>query len=204
MAVAGRTDRAWVFLEALVALAVVAAVIGTSYGPAATVGFILVGSALAATAFFLAKMIGALSDEGLDVPRKRLDEERIRLEAEKVILLHGIKEFEADAGVGKVDRADYEHLRKTAESRALEIIRVLKDDDARWHREAEALIEMRTGKVTTKPSGLDGPRVVLEKKPSVEVTYFKPVEGGVSCSACDRVSDADARYCTGCGRKSAS
>jgi hypothetical protein len=193
MVVAGRTDRAWVFLEALVALAVVAAVIGTSYGPAATVGFILVGTALAATAFFLSKMIGALGDEGLDVPRKKLDEDRIRLEAEKVILLQGIKEFEADAGVGKVDRADYEHLRKTAEGRALEIIRVLKDDDSKWMRAAEALVEKRTGKATAKP-------ITLAKVDTIEM---KPVEGGVRCSACDRVSDADARFCTGCGRRRA-
>lgn len=183
-----RSDRLWIALEALVALGVVVAVIGRSYGPAATLGFILVGTMLTATVYFISRMISAPFDPGLDAPGRTLDEARIALEAEKSILLSGIKEFEADAGVGKVDRADYDALRKAAEQRAVEIIRVLKEEDARWLREAEGLVAARTGKAPP---------------PADEPTGFTVVEGGLRCDHCGRVSDADSRFCTGCGRRKA-
>jgi hypothetical protein len=94
---------------------------------------------LAATAYFIYRGVAALSDEALDVEERALDSERLQLEQEKKILLHGIKEFEADAATGKVDAADYAILRRSAEARAVEIIRVLKESDEHWRREARRL-----------------------------------------------------------------
>src|SRR5262245_33303482 len=110
-------DRALIAVEALVGLGVIVAVIGKGYGPAATVLFTLSSAAAAATAYFLAKMVGALRDETLDVQGAVIDEDRERLEHEKLLLLQGIKELEADAATGKVDPDDYVHLRQKAEAR---------------------------------------------------------------------------------------
>jgi hypothetical protein len=212
-------DRAVVALEAIVAVVVVAAVIGTSYGPAATVGFLLVGTALSATVLFLWKMIGAIRDPALDVPPARIDEERIALEVEKDILLRGIKELEGDEGTGKVDSADYVALRRAAEQRAMTIIKTLKDSDRKWTEEAEALVAKRTGKSTPKlPDKAPlAPAPVVEAAPAPVLhtdvatahpglfaagfTVLEPTpDGRVRCHSCEALSVADARYCTGCGR----
>ena len=216
-----RADRAVVIIEAAVAVAVVSAVIGTTYGPSSTVGFLLVGTALAATVTFLGRMVGALRDPALDVPPERTDTEREALEAEKAVLLQGIKELEGDSGTGKVDREDYQHLRRVAEARALEIIQQLNDSDRRWGDEAEALIARRTGRGTPSKASTTtvadlrpapvaaaaptAPRVALAAAhPGVfasGTTRLVPTaEGRVRCETCGAHSDADARYCTGCGR----
>jgi hypothetical protein len=218
-----RADRAVVIIEAAVAVTVVSAVIGTTYGPSSTVGFLLVGTALAATVTFLGRMVGALRDPALDVPPERTDTEREALEAEKAVLLQGIKELEGDSGTGKVDREDYHHLRRVAEARALEIIRQLNESDRRWGDEAEALIARRTGRATPAKAGATtvadlrpaavasttaravAPRVALAAAhPGVfasGTTRLAPTaEGRVRCETCGAHSDADARYCTGCGR----
>ncbi len=212
-----RADRALVIIEAAVAVAVVSAVIGTSYGPAATVGFLLVGTALAATVVFLVRMIGALRDPALDVPVVPIDEERNALEAEKAILLAGIKELEGDSGTGKVDREDYQLLRRAAEARAVEIIRVLGASERRWLDQAEALVAQRTGRATPRdPARAEEPapaappatattrRAIEAAHPAVFLTgavVLAPIDGGrVRCGTCSAESDADAAYCTGCGR----
>ena len=141
-----RFDRALIVVEALVGAGVVMLVVGKSYGPASTVLFILAGLAVAMTAVFVARLFGALGDETLDIPGKTVDDERELLEHEKQLLLAGLKEFEADAATGKVDREDYEHLRKTAEARAIQIIRTLKEADAHWMARAEALVAERLGR----------------------------------------------------------
>src|SRR5690242_4804791 len=124
-----RFDRALVAIEALVGLAIVAAVIGKSYGPASTAAFVVCGTTAAMAGYFILRMFGALGDETLDVPPPAVDDERARLEHEKLLLLQGIKELEADAAIGKVDAEDYAHLRRKAEARALAIIRALKESD---------------------------------------------------------------------------
>lgn len=217
-----RADRAVVIIEAAVAVTVVSAVIGTTYGPSSTVGFLLVGTALAATVTFLGRMVGALRDPALDVPPERTDTEREALEAEKAVLLQGIKELEGDSGTGKVDREDYQHLRRVAEARALEIIRQLNESDRRWGEEAEALIARRTGRATQAKASATTvadlrPAAVAPTTPEVAprvalaaahrgvfasgTTRLAPTaEGRVRCETCGAHSDADARYCTGCGR----
>lgn len=221
-----RADRAVVVIEAAVAVAVVSAVIGSSYGPAATVGFLMVGSALAATVVFIVRAIGALRDPALDVPPEPLDEERIALEHEKAILLQGIKELEGDSGTGKVDREDYQGLRRAAEARAMEIIRQLKTSERRWLDEAEALVVARTGRATPRPAreadqapevaptaaapvAFAGPSL-LKVRPIVpghpglfptDSAVFSAVDGGrARCGACGTETDAEARFCPGCGR----
>ena len=168
-----RLDRAIVAVEALVGIGVVVAIVGKTYGMPATVSFVLVGIAAAASGYFLVRMAAALRDETLDVPGRVLDEDRERLEHEKLLLLQGIKEFEADAGVGKVDKADYDHLRKTAEARAVEIIRALKDSDARWLREAETLVAQKLGPEAAR-------RVVLQTTPVASPAPAAAGGGGVA------------------------
>lgn len=217
-----RADRALVIIEAAVAVAVVSAVIGTSYGPASTVGFLLMGSALAATVVFLFRMVGALRDPALDLPPVQPDDQRLALEAEKTILLQGIKELEGDSGTGKVDREDYQQLRRAAEARAVDIIRVLNDSDKKWLEEAEALVARRTGRATPralpksdKLSGSQPSAPALAARPALRAiepahpglfatgtTILIASDGGrVHCQTCQAESDADARFCTGCGRR---
>jgi hypothetical protein len=217
MVVAGRgrkLDRALVVLEALVGAAVIAAVVGRSYGPASTLVF-LVGSAIAgATGWFLYRMIASLRDDTLDAPDPVHDQEREHLEEEKYLLLQGIKEFEADAAIGKVDADDYEHLRRGAEARAVEIIRQLKAEDDHWKGRAEALIKKRLGldaplPPSPKPESLAtaaSPATTSDWGPAIERLFDQrpvafAVEGSRSvCGGCGAGTEPDASFCTSCGR----
>jgi hypothetical protein len=218
MAVSGRRgrklDRALVVLEALVGAGVIAAVVGRSYGPASTIVF-LVGSAFAAaTGWFLFRMIASLGDETLDAPDPVRDQERERLEEEKYLLLQGIKEFEADAAIGKVDAGDYEHLRKSAEARAVEIIRKIKTEDEEWQGRAESLIKRRLGLDAPRPpppapSARPAPPDAAAPNdwgPAID-RVFDPrpvafaVEGARTvCAGCGTGAEADAAFCVSCGR----
>jgi hypothetical protein len=139
-------ERGLLVVEIAAAVAVVAFVVGRVSGAAATVSFLAIGVALALAGYFVFRMVGALADESLDARGQVLDEDRLRLEHEKQLLLHGIKELEADLGTGKVDPRDYAVLRRSAEARALEIIRVLRETDDRWLAAAQALVEQRLGR----------------------------------------------------------
>lgn len=224
-----RIDRLIVAIEALVGIGVIVAVVGKSYGIPSTIVFALCGIAVAATGYFLVRMVGSLNDDALDVPGRVLDEERIRLEHEKLLLLQGIKEFEADAATGKVDRADYEHLRQSAEARALDIIRTLKDSDQRWRREAERLVASRLGAQalapipaaaapsapasSAEPAATEAPAPAPIANGAPQATAIlavfdtRPVRfaaiaerSDLRCEGCGQENDADARYCIGCGR----
>ena len=147
-----RPDRLIAIVEAAVGLGVVAIVVGRSYDAASTVMFVLCGLAAGMTGYFMVKMGHVLKDETLDVAGAVVDSETEALEEEKMLLLSGLKEFEADAAVGKVDADDYQHLKATAESRALHIIQSLKDRDAHFLQEAEALVSKRLGKRVSMPA----------------------------------------------------
>lgn len=200
-----RADRALVIVEALVGLGVVAAVVGKSYGTASTVTFLLAGLALAFTSLVVVRMFSALRDETLDVPGAVTDRVREELEEEKLILLQGIKEFEADAAQGKVDAADYESLRKTAEARAVEILKTLQATDALYLERAEKLVAQRTGgyklktaaPATAKAAAQSVP--VAEDSPSKNV-HFLETDGRLVCSHCGAQNEDDGRFCVGCGR----
>lgn len=218
-------DRHLVALEALIGIGVVTAILGSSYGPAPTVTFVLASLALAFTAFVGFKMLASLRDPSLDVTARFRDEERDRLEEEKRLLLQGIKEIEADAAIGKVDANDYAHLRSSAERRALAIIHHLRALDARWMAEAERQVARAvpstgtvkgTGTAATGTSiesasaGVDETEASATTPARAAVFLFddRPVTFKISpeandrviCEGCQASSPLNARFCTGCGR----
>ena len=139
----GLQDRVLIALEVAVGLAVVAAIMGKAYGPAPTVIFVLCAFAATYTGYNMFRMFASLQDPTVEVQGRLRDEQRESLEYEKRLILQGIKELEADYGIGKVDDRDYASLRKTAEDRAMGIIARLRDDDAKWTRAAEKLVAER-------------------------------------------------------------
>lgn len=213
-------DRALIAVEALVGIAVVAAIVGKTYGAAPTLVFVLCGGAAAFTAYSMIRMFGSLSDRTLDVGGRIEDETRERLEHEKLLLLQGIKELEADYAIGKVAPEDYQHLRSSAERRALGIIEKLKASDAAWRVKAEQLVEKRVGRVAAleaKPDAGSPPvesteawkaedRAARDERAAFSRLFDdRPsdlvVRGDEAiCAACETKNDADARFCVGCGR----
>jgi uncharacterized membrane protein YuzA (DUF378 family) len=213
-------DRAILLLEALVGIAVVAAIIGRTYGFSSTLVFIACGLAATYSGYTMVKMFSSLRDETLEITGRIEDEERAALEHEKLLLLQGIKELEADAAVGKVDAEDYQHLRKTAEDRALQIIHRIKDSDQRWRNEAEKYVTKKLGRKVGPIAG--EPRAATAEAPEVhreenaaerrarrayrELFDDHPVEmhassaGRIACGGCHTENEEDARYCIGCGR----
>lgn len=209
-------DRLWTLLQAVPPFVVAIVLVSRASGIAPAIAFGVLCCVLAATAYFIYRGVTALSDDNLDLVGRALDEERNRLEQEKKILLQGIKEFEADAATGKVDPADYAILRKSAEARAVEIIRVLRESDQRWRLEAEALAKRRlsaplAAAVAEAPAPV-APALAPAVASKVGVEFAlaavfddRPVrmsaEGeGLVCAGCQAKSPSDARYCTGCGR----
>lgn len=212
-------DRALVALEALVGLMVVGAIVGQSYGGASTVVFLSCGVATGFTGWVLVRMFQSLRDPSLELAGRLEDEERERLEHEKLLLLQGIKELEADMAVGKVDAEDYQHLRSTAEYKALQIITKLKETDAHWMKEAERLVAARLGAsaleaATTnaapsspKAAGWAGEDQAARKARSAFAGLFddRPVtltlkDAQSCCGGCGAQVQGTDRYCSACGR----
>lgn len=223
-----RLDRALLGVQVLVGIGVVAVVIGKSYGGVATIFFILLGPAMAMTLFFIYQMVSVLSDDTADNDLGVIDEERLRLEREKQLLLEGLKEFEQDSAMGKVDVADYEHLKRTAEARAIQIIKKIKDADARWMAEAERVAGVSkppaaTTATTASTASAPDPAPTAAPTDSVSATA-KVAEPDVpiaavgaaahaslfddrsidvvnsNCSGCSTPNPAVGRFCVGCGR----
>lgn len=139
------SQRALLVVEALVGLAVVAALVGRTYGAFPTLAFVLCAVAVAYTGWVATRMVSALNDPTLEVTGRVRDYPREKLEGEKRLLLQGIKDLEADYATGKMTEAEYGRLRGTAEARAVEIIAALRESDERWAREAEKLVAKRLG-----------------------------------------------------------
>jgi len=206
-------------VEAVVGVLVVGAIIGRTYGFSSTLVFLLCGLAAAFTGYTLVKAFTSLGDETLEVFGRVEDEERAALEHEKILLLQGIKELEADAGVGKVDAADYQHLRESAEARAIQIIQKLKESDHRWRSEAEKYVASKLGRSIGTLAG-EAPIAIEEtdhyrqesagerkaRRAFSSMFDDRPVEmhtasaGRLACGGCDTENEEDARYCIGCGR----
>ncbi len=209
-----RSDRLLTLVQAVPPFLVAVVLVMRSSGPAPAIAFGILCLVLASTAYFIYRGASALGDEALDVDERALDTERLQLEQEKKILLHGIKEFEADAATGKVDAADYAILRRSAEARAVEIIRVLKDSDEHWRREARRLAQKRLSTplsdLPSAPEAKAAPaapaRPTVRGEPALAALFDeRPVELALVgdlrvCAGCEAKSPADARYCTGCGR----
>lgn len=210
-------DRALLILEVIVGLAVVSAIVGKAYGPAPTVVFLLAAIAAAFTLYVGAQMLSSLSDETLEVTGRVEDEERRALQEEKLIILRGIKELEADLATGKTDEADYAELRRSAEARAVAIIRTLKASDDRWRERAEQLVvnqlgsealrvhegsyEVRADPPTQPESAATRKqRTALPALFDVTPTEFTKHGDQLVCVHCNTANESDARYCVGCGR----
>lgn len=202
-----------VAVEVLVGVGVVGALVGRAYGAAPTAIFLLTALSLAFTVYVVARMLGALKDPSLDVTGRVEDEDRAALEHEKLLLLQGIKELEADAAIGKVDKEDYEHLRAKSEADALRIIRALKDEDERWLTKAQDLVRSKLGAAAmgaprtearaSAPAVDAASRAATPEGPAAFEGLFdeRPVrfEDG-RCSACGTDNPEDAHFCVGCGR----
>jgi hypothetical protein len=206
---AASTNRLLIGLEALAGLGVVAAIIGKTYGAAPTVFFMIAATATAFAAWMLVRAADAWRDAALDVEGKTRDTGRERLEQEKRLLLQGIKELETDVAAGKVDARDYEHLRRTAEERAMDIIEAISTDDRKWLEQAARYFEKKVGHPPL--GGLPSAEAPLgAAAPGTEPadpkcfddrsTRFEVVDGKLGCAACRSANDEDARYCVGCGR----
>ncbi len=200
-------DRSLLLVEALVGVGVVVALVGKIYGPAPTLIFLLAGGALTFTGLAFTRGLAALRDRSLDAGERPRDERREALEEEKHLILQGIKELEADAAVGKVDPADYQHLRSTAERRALTIIGALKAIDDRRLAAAEALLAERLGQPAPRPPAVDALQASAPSRALAFAGLFDPrpvtlgLDGGAhACSGCAGKNDPDARFCIHCGR----
>jgi hypothetical protein len=203
MAASARTGgaRALLAAEVLVGLGVVAAIVGGTYGAFPTLTFVLCGGAVAYTGWVGSRMLSALRDPTLEVEGKHRDIEREKLEGEKRLLLQGIKDLEADRQTGKMSEDEYQRLRASAEARAVEILRVLRESDERWATEAENLLASRRrgsapsagGREPASPNA--DPRVF-----PTESSTASQVGQKLACDACSFENDDDARFCAGCGR----
>lgn len=206
--------RLLLVIEGAAGLAVVALVIGKTYGAFPTVTFALASVAVAFTAWVGTRMVTALGDPTLEVRGEVRDYERERLEGEKELLLKGIKDLEADFSTGKMDQREYDEIRATSEKRAIAIIRELKALDARWTAEAERLVAERTGHEPSRPAPKPtAPASSPSAAPSAELEAAHPAvfprertrfeadgNGALKCVSCGFVNDDDARFCAGCGR----
>ncbi len=211
-------DRSLVAVEVVVGVTVVAAIVGKAYGAAPTIIFLLAGVSLAFSVYVGVRMFTALGDRSLDVTGRVADVKRAALEHEKLLLLYGMHELEADAAIGKVDAADYQQLRARSEMDALTIIETLKAQDDKWMAEARRLVTKRLGPAAAKGPG---PKVkpnanavavpqIQRVEPVGPVAYEplfdeRPValtlkDDTLTCTDCKTESPADAGFCIGCGR----
>lgn len=214
-AAAGGGARIALFLEALVGLGVVAALLGRHYGPFPTLLFLFASVAVGFTGWMVARMFGSLGDPSLDVVGRVRNFEREKLEGEKALLLKGIKDLEIDFATRKMSEADYQRMRETAEARAVSIIRALRETDDRYRQAAERMVSEHLGVERPESPTLDirkgANQVAASLKTGTqpfavaaifarEPARLLPVDGGVRCEACETVSPAEARFCIGCGR----
>ena len=211
--------RALLLVEAFVGLAVVAAIVGKTYGSFPTLTFVLCAAAVAFTVWVSSRMLTSLGDATLEVAGRVRDFDREKLEGEKRLLLQGIKDLEIDRQTEKMSEAEYLRLRQTAETRAIEIIRTLRESDDHWSNQAETLVYQRLGEPPpqavpppegAEPSGELGPSsapIVKANLPAAHADVFESVpalsaevDGYLVCGACNHLNDQDARFCANCGR----
>ena len=203
-------DRRWlIYLEAAAGIAVVVGLLARTYGAVPALTFALAAGAVAYTGWMIVQMLSSLSDPSLDVVGKVRNFERERLEGEKQLLLRGIKDLEADHATGKMDEADYQRLRASAEARALEIIRGLRETESRYTKAAEALVRSRVGTLppAAAPAG-SGPKPPSPTGPApaaapaaTDLFDERPVTfSGTVCAGCGFDNPEPGRFCAGCGR----
>ena len=206
-----RGNERWLlFVEFSIAIGIIVAVFGENYGLFATLLFVLCAGAFAFTGQSVWRMLTSLGDERLEIAHEPVDEVRNSLLREKKLLTEGLKELEADYAAGKVDDEDYAVLRSSAENRAIEVIKRIKDEDAKWLEAAKSAagilqddasqttVEAKNVAPVAKKAASKAQRIV-RADPSIfpdGTTQMKNNE----CITCGTSNPADARFCIGCGR----
>lgn len=189
---------------------VVALLLAGRGGGVGFVVFFACGAAAVFTAWAVGRAVSSLRDPTLEGPLTA-EGNREALEHEKRLALLGLRELEADIAAGKVDPADADHLKRTAEQRALQLIHRLREDDATWRHRAEDLLQDEGLKVepersqspaprpaspAARPSGPVADRRAFDERPAARV----PVDGAHRCAGCEASVGAQDRYCGNCGR----
>ena len=202
-------DRWLIVVEFVLAIAIIGAIFGEYYGLFSTLLFVMCSLGFAFTGMVMWRMVTSLSNERLEIRNEPIDEVRESLLREKKLLTEGLKELAADYGAGKVDEEDYEALRLSAENRALEVIKRLKNEDAKWllaAREAAGLEEIAPPpKSATKkadamppsqsaPSSSDFPPADARLFSTAIISFVDS-----TCSGCGAANPKDARFCISCG-----
>jgi len=206
----GATDtQSWtVWIEILIGLAVAVAVLSRGAdGAASSLVFLFGAGAAAYSGFTIYRAVTALTDDRL--PATAVGEDRrSALEYEKNLALAALKELEADAATGKVDRRDLPTLKATAEARALGLIRQIREEDEHWRREAEATVVGTASEPGTTPAQRTAAASAGDARrrssPPASATLFddRPVtfDGG-RCRGCGfEDNPGSARFCASCGR----
>ncbi|MEE2903676.1 MAG: zinc ribbon domain-containing protein [Myxococcota bacterium] len=206
-----RTNERWLlFVEFSIAVGIIIAVFGENYGLFATLLFILCAGAFAFTGQSVWRMLTSLNDPRLEIEHEPIDEVRNSLLREKKLLTEGLKELEADYAAGKVDAADYEILRGSAETRAIEVIKRIKNEDAKWLEAAKQAAGVASAE-THKPDTVQSKDAKPKKTEPATGVKYRPAHASLfsregtqiingACTACKTQNSPDARFCIGCGR----
>ena len=166
--------------------------------------FLVGGAAAAYSAYVAYRAVVVLADDRLPTSAGSEDR-REALEYEKNLALAALKELDADAAMGKVDKRDLPALKATAEARALALIKQLRDEDALWRQRAEQAAGIRAAPQAAAPAPT--PAAVpaaagAGAAPAAELFDDRPVEWqGTRCTGCGYENNpANARFCVQCGR----
>jgi hypothetical protein len=206
----GAAAQSWtVWIEVLLGLAVAVAVLGRGAdGAAPSLVFLVGGAAAAYSAYVVYRAVVALTDDRLPTSAD-VEDRREALEYEKNLALAALKELDADAAMGKVDKRDLPTLKATAEARALALIKQIRDEDALWRRRAEQAVGIRPRERSAAPAPKRAPVPAAvaaggAAAPPTAPELFdeRPVEWeGTRCTGCGFENNpADARFCVQCGR----
>jgi hypothetical protein len=194
-----------VWIEVLLGLAVAVAVLGRGGdGAAPSLVFLIGGAAAAYSAYVAYRALAVLADDRLPTSAG-VQDRREALEYEKNLALAALKELDADAAMGKVDKRDLPTLKATAEARALALIKQIRDEDAQWRRRAEHAVGIRAPERAPAAAAVaPAPTAVAASAAAAPPQLFdeRPVAWeGTRCTGCGfDENPADARFCVQCGR----
>lgn len=213
------TFAAW--LPVALGVSLVFAYFAQTYGVVPAILYVLLVGAGAWTTRIAWRAWQSLRSPQLEEAPQVVDAPTEALEHEKELLLASIKELEADYATGKVDEADYQDLRQSAESQALSVMAALRARQRYWMNQAEQLAAERSGLAPRFEA--EGPKErVMPARPVApsaggapvaqgdeadarvfawDDTTFVAAEGALlECSVCQAANPASVRYCSGCGR----
>lgn len=132
------------------------------------------------------------------LPAEPLDPE----ETPKGVALTALKEIEFDRETGKLSDADYELLKQKYTASALEALRA--EERAAGPTDVEAMIAARVRSLRSAPAGAPscatcGPR------PEADAAFCsgcgRRLQAGGACERCGAPLAPDSRFCEGCGTR---